>query len=262
MLKSSARRWFPLILLGLWGCGEHRDTLKVAATAIPHAELLEQVQPQLESQGIHLEIVYVEDYNMPNRALAEGQIKANFFQHLPFLEAQLEEFRYPLVNMGAIEIEPMGIYSKAIKSLGDLPDGSTVAIPSDPSNEGRALLLLQQAGLLRLRDPSKLLSTPLDIAENSKHLRFVEVDAAMLPRSLSDVSFAVINTNYALQAGLHPTQDALLLESAESPYVNILVVRQGDEQDPQLKALYQALTSSSTRAFLQEHYRGAVLPAF
>ncbi|MFZ4099384.1 MAG: MetQ/NlpA family ABC transporter substrate-binding protein [Chlamydiia bacterium] len=244
------------------GCSSSPPGLKVAASSVPHAELLEAVRPTLEAQGIPLTVIITDDYNTPNRALAEGEVRANFFQHAPFLEAQVKEFHYPLVNFATIELEPMGIYSATLTDLHSMPDGSLVAIPNDPSNEGRALLLLQHQGLLGLRRGSGLFATVNDVSHNPRHLRFVEIDAAMLPRTLQDVSIAVINTNYALEAGLSPTKNALVLEGPDSPYANILVVQSGTENDPQLQALKDALTSDAMRSFIKDRYQGAVIPAF
>lgn len=254
-------------LLSAWlfclaGCSSHEETLRVAATAVPHAELLEHVQGKLQHQGILLEIIAVEDYNTPNRALNDYDIDANFFQHTPFLEAQIEAFGFELEPFAKVHIEPMGVYSKRWKHLQDLPQGATIAIPNDPTNEGRALALLHNANLLTLKDPSKLTATPLDILDNPKHLVFKEIDAAMLVRTLPDTDAAVITSNFALQGSLSPTHDALLLEGPGSYYPNILVIRKGTENDPRLQALKAAMTSEDMRNFILQHYQGAILPAF
>ncbi len=199
---------------------------------------------------------------MPNRALADKDVDANFFQHIPFLDEQVKQFHYPIESLAKIEIEPIGIYSKKITSLEDLPEGGTIAVPNDPTNEGRALLLLEQEGIIRLDNPNNLQATVLNIVQNPKKLKFIEVDAAMVPRSLQDVDAAAINTNYALQAGLVPTKDALVLESKDSPYANVIVIRTGDENRPDIQALKAAMTSDKMRTFILETYKGAVLPAF
>ncbi len=240
---------------------EPKNGLRVAASPVPHAQMLEFVKPELKKKGIDLIIVVTDDYNMPNRALANKEVDANFFQHIPFLDEQIKQFGYEIESIANIEIEPMGIYSKKIHSLSELKSGATVAIPNDPTNEARALLLLQSQGLLQLDDPNNLQSTALNVAENTKGLRFVEADAAMLPRTLPDVDAAAINTNYALEAHLNP-KDALVLESKDSPYVNVLVVRNGDENRPDIQALKEAMTSDNMRVFILEKYQGAVLPAF
>lgn len=250
------RLLFALLLLT--GCSsENKEGLKVAASAVPHAQMLEEIKPDLQKEGINLIIIVTDDYNMPNRALANGEIDANFFQHLPFMEEQIKQFHYPIQSLAKIEIEPMGIYSKKIHSLGELK--GSIAVPNDPSNEARALLLLQKQGVIELDKPGNLQATILNIAKNPKNLKFIEVDAAMLPRTLEDVDAAVINTNYALQAGL---KDALALESKDSPYANIIAVRTGDENRPDIIALKKAMTSDKMRKFILTQYHGAVLPAY
>lgn len=258
------KAFFAFVLL-LAGCSKTetpKQDLKVAATPVPHAQMLEFVKPDLEAKGIHLNIIVTDDYNMPNRALAQKEIDANFFQHLPFLEEQMRQFHYRIEDFGAIEIEPMGIYSKKIKSLAELKDGTTIAIPNDPTNEGRALLLLASQGLITLDSSNNLHATIVNIKSNPKKLKFIEIDAAMLPRSLDDVDAATINTNYALSAHLNPERDALVLENKDSPYANILVIRIGDEKRPELIALKEAMTSDKMRAFIEKTFKGAVLPAF
>ena len=250
------------LLLCFTGCKGHQEKqLKVAATSVPHAEILEFIQPAMEERGISLDIIVVDDYNIPNRALADKEVDANFFQHLPFLEAQIADFGYQLEPLVAVHIEPMGIYSKKISSIKNLKEGSSIAIPSDPSNEARALALLQQEGLISLNDKGTK-TTLLDIKENPLRLRFIEMDAPLLSRSLEDVDAAVINANFALSAGLSPKKDALTLENGQSRYANIVVVRKGDAERGDLQALKEALTSEKTRKFIEEHYRGAITPAF
>ncbi len=250
-------------LLLLTGCSSNtKNSLKVAATPVPHAQMLEFIQPDLKQQGIDLVIITTDDYNMPNRALAEKEVDANFFQHIPYLDLQIKEFHYSIQNFGKVEIEPMGIYSKKVKSLADLKDGAVIAIPNDPSNEGRALLLFQSQNLIQLDDPNNLKATVLNISQNPKHLKFIEVDAAMVPRSLQDVDAAAINTNYALQAGLNPLKDALVLEGKDSPYANIIAIRIGDQNRLDLEAFKTAMTSEKMREFILKKYQGAVFPAF
>ena len=251
-----------LALLFLTSCSSSQKGFRVAATPVPQGEMLEFVKPMLKEQGIDLVIVITDDYNMPNRALANKEVAANFFQHIPFMEEQIKQFHYPIESLAKVEIEPMGIYSKKIASLDDLKEGDTIAIPNDPTNEARALLLFQQQGLIQLKDPQNLQSTVLDIIANPKHLRFLEIDAAMIPRSLSDVTAAVINTNYALEAKLTPERDALVLENRNSPYANIIAVRIGDENLAEIVALKEAMTSKEMKQFILEKYHGAVIPAF
>jgi D-methionine transport system substrate-binding protein len=224
--------------------------------------MLEQIKPDLEKQGIDLIIVVSDDYNIPNRALANNEVDANFFQHIPFLQEQVRHFNYPIKSLAAIEIEPMGIYSNKVRSISEIRDNSQIAVPNDPTNETRALLLLQNQGLIRLEDDGNLQATILDIVDNPKNLKFIEVDAAMLPRTLEDVEAAVINTNYALEADLLPSEDALAVEDKDSPYANVIAVRIGDEDRPEIAALKTAMTSEKMRAFILEKYQGAVSPAF
>lgn len=238
-------------------------TLKVGATAVPHAEILEVVKPLLEKDGIKLEIVEFNDYVQPNLALNDKELDANFFQHEPYLKNFMEEHKeVKLKNAFGVHIEPMGIYSKKVKDLKELKDGASIAIPNDPTNGGRSLLLLQKAGLLKLKDGVNEKATVQDIAENPHNFKFQEVEAAQVPRTLEDVDAAVINTNYAMQVNLVPTKDALFMEDNTSPYVNILAVRDGDENRPEIQALIKALQSKEVKDFINEKYKGAVVPAF
>lgn len=261
----------------LSGCGQNQSasensanqqeqnekvTIKVGASPVPHAEILEVVKPILEKEGINLEIVEFTDYVQPNLKLAEKELDANYFQHIPYLEEFSKEHNLDLTYIAKVHIEPMGAYSQKIKNLGELKEGATVAIPNDPTNAGRALLLLQTAGLIKLKPEAGIKATVGDIVENPKGLKITELEAATLPRVLPDVDLAVINTNYALEAGLVPTKDALIIEDANSPYVNVLVVRKGDESRPELKKLAEALNSPEVKKFIEEKYQGAVVPAF
>ena len=244
-----------------FSCSNGKHSFKVAATPVPHAEMLEWIRPDMKARGVDMEIVIVDDYNVPNRALADGEVDANFFQHIPFMEEQIKQFGYKIQSLAKIELEPMGIYSKKIHSLSKMPEKAKLAIPNDPTNEARALGLLASQGLIRMKDPKNLQATVLDIAENPKHLQFLEIDAAMLPRSLEDVEAAVINTNYALAADLSPLK-ALALESKDSPYANIIAIRIGDEKRPEIQALKETMTSEKMREFILKKYQGAVLPSF
>ncbi|WP_303104548.1 MetQ/NlpA family ABC transporter substrate-binding protein [uncultured Mitsuokella sp.] len=238
-------------------------TLKVGATAVPHAEILEAAKPLLEKEGITLDIVEFNDYVQPNLALNDKELDANFFQHEPYLKNFMEEHKdVKLVNAGGIHIEPMGIYSKKVKDLKDLKDGATISIPNDPTNGGRALLLLQKAGLLKLKDGVNEKATLQDIAENPKNFKFQEIEAAQVPRTLEDVDAAVINSNFAMQIPLDPTKDSLFIEDSTSPYVNIIAVREGDENRPEIQALIKVLHSQEIKDFINNKYKGAVVPAF
>ena len=262
MIKHTLALIFCLVLLLNNSCSNKPHGLRVAASAVPHAEMLEFIESEMEAQGFPLEIIVTDDYNTPNRALASKEIDANFFQHAPFLDAQIEQFHYPIESIAQIEIEPMGLYSKKLSALSQLKTGAVVALPNDPTNEARALLMLQNQGWIELDNPANRQATPINIVKNPKDLKFLEIDAAMLPRTLEDADLAVINTNYALAAGFNPLSDALALEDAESPYANILVIRQGDESRSDIQALKAALTSAKMKDFILSRYRGAVLPAF
>lgn len=261
MIKKITSSVCSILLLSGCSGGEEKG-LKIAASAVPHAQILEFVKPDLKNQGIDLIIIVSDDYNMPNRALSNREIEANFFQHLPFMEEQITQFQYSIESLAKIEIEPMGIYSIKIHDLSELSEKATIAIPNDPTNEARALLLLQDHGLIKLDDSKNLQATILNIKQNPKKLKFLEIDAAMLPRSLNDVDAAAITTNYALEAQLSPQKDALVLENKDSPYVNIIAIRSGEEKRPEIVALKSAMTSEKVRAFILQTYNGAILPAF
>lgn len=249
----------------LAACGEKTPdttTLKVAASSTPHAQILAVVKDTLAEQGIDLQVTEYSDYVIPNDAVEEGEEDANYFQHVPYLDSFNAEHGTHLVNVGGVHIEPMGIYAGKTASLADLPDGAEIAVPNDPTNEGRALLLLEAQGLITLKDSANLEATPNDIAENPKNLTFKELDAALLPKSVEDVDLAVINCNYALEGGFNPVEDALAIESADSPYVNIVAAKEGNEENAAIVALVKALQSDAVRDFINETYQGAVVPAF
>ncbi|MFY9174269.1 MAG: MetQ/NlpA family ABC transporter substrate-binding protein [Peptococcia bacterium] len=245
------------------GTGDENKSivLKVGATPVPHAELLAEVKDDLAAEGITLEIVNYQDYVQPNLNLADGEIDANFFQHIQYLEGFNKDHNLDLVNAGGIHIEPMGIYSNVISDLKDVKEKAKVAIPNDATNGGRSLLLLEKAGLITIGEVEGDI-TPRSIKENPHNLEIIEVEAAMLPKIVDDVQFAVINTNYALDAGFNPMKDALFMEDSDSPYVNIITTRKGDENSPAIKKLIEALTSEDIRNFIIEKYEGAVVPAF
>ncbi|AKG36192.1 MetQ/NlpA family ABC transporter substrate-binding protein [Paenibacillus durus] len=237
-------------------------TLVVGASPIPHAEILKAIAPQLEAQGIKLEIKEFTDYVQPNLQLAEGELDANFFQHKPYLDDQNQKNGWNLVSAAAVHVEPFGAYSKKIKSIGELKDGAKVAIPNDATNGGRALILLAKNGLITLKDPNNISSTKADITENKKNLKIIELEAANLPRQLDEVDLALINANYALEAGLVPTKDALFIESGDSPYANLLVTRPEDKDKDAIKKLAAALTSPEAKKFIEDKYQGSIIPAF
>lgn len=238
------------------------ETLTVGASPVPHAEILEFVKPFLAAEGIELKIVEFADYVLPNWALSDGDLDANYFQTIPWLETFTIDQGLKLEAVLPIHVEPMGLYSKKLQHLDDLGTGATVAIPNEATNGGRALLLLQSAGIITLREDVGLAATVFDIVDNPRNLRWRELESAILPRALDDVDAAVINTNFALEAGLKPLRDALVIESADSPYTNWVVVRTGNANNPAIQHLTAALTRPEVSDFIWEKYEGAVVPAF
>ncbi|MDR0539062.1 MAG: MetQ/NlpA family ABC transporter substrate-binding protein [Spirochaetaceae bacterium] len=236
--------------------------IKVGATPKPHAELLNLVKADLTKQGYTLEVKEFTDYVQPNVAVQNGELDANFFQHTPYMDNFNKERKFTLVNAGGIHIEPMGGYSRKIKNLKDLKENSWVAIPNDPTNEGRALLLLQEAKLIKLKPGIGLTATPRDMIENKAKLNFKELEAAQLPRAVSDVDLAIINGNYAINAGFKK-KDAILIEGASSPYVNIVAVKKGSETQPKIIALVKALQSKAVKDYINKTYAdGSVIAVF
>ncbi|GAB6158317.1 MetQ/NlpA family ABC transporter substrate-binding protein [Desulfotomaculum varum] len=262
------------LLLLLTGCGGQKEAaqqetkqtgkvLKVGATPVPHAEILKVVQPLLEKEGIKLEIVEFNDYVQPNLALNDKQLDANYFQHLPYLEDFNKQKGLNLTYTAKIHFEPMGLYSKKVKSVSEFKNGDKIGIPNDPTNGGRALVVLEKAGLLKLKEGVGINATVRDIVE--KKVEVVELEAAQLPRSVDDLAGAVINGNFATQAKFSPA-DALVAEDAKSQaadtYGNILAVRSGDENREEIKKLTAALQSPEVKKFIEETYKGAVVPVF
>lgn len=238
------------------------EEIRIGVSPGEHGEILEQVAPIAEANGLTLDIIEFSDYVVPNAALADGDLDANSFQHVPYLENQIKDRGFDLVVVGKTITTPMGVYSSRIESLDDLPEGGTVAIPNDPTNGGRALLVLADQGVIAVNPEAGLVPTPLDITENPKNLKFRELDAAQLPRALEDADAAVINTNYALAGGLSPKGDSIAMEKADSPYANVIVVRRGDENEPWVKTLVDAYHSPEVKAFIETEYEGAVIPAW
>ena len=244
------------------GLAQAGEKLVVAATPVPHAEILELIKPTLAKEGVDLEIKVFTDYVQPNVQVAEKHLDANYFQTLPYLESFNKGKGTNLVTVTGVHVEPFGGYSKKVKNLSELKDGATIAIPNEGSNSGRALILLQKAGLIELKDPTNAVSTPKDIAKNPHNFKFKELESALLPRVLDQVDLDMINTNYALEAGLNPATDALIIEGADSPYVNFLVARPDNKDSVAIQKLAKALTSPEVKAFIEQKYKGAVLPAF
>ncbi|MBM7565718.1 MetQ/NlpA family ABC transporter substrate-binding protein [Paenibacillus sacheonensis] len=242
--------------------GTQEITLKVGASPVPHAEILNFIKPALKEKGINLEVVEFNDYVQPNTQLHEKQLDANFFQHTPYLDQFNKDKGYDLVSVAGVHIEPFGAYSKKVKSTDELKEGAKVVIPNDPSNGGRALALMAANGLIKLKDGVGVAGTVHDITENPKKLKITEVEAATLPRVLDEVDLALINTNYALEAGLVPTKDALFIEGSDSPYVNILVARPDNKDSAGIQALAAALQTPEVKKFIEDKYKGAIVPAF
>ena len=236
--------------------------LKIGATAVPHAEILNFIKGNLAKDGVDLEIIEFSDYVKPNLSLNDKELDANFFQHIPYLESFAAERKLPLVSAGSVHIEPMGIYSKTIKDIKDVPNGAKIAIPNDPTNGGRALSILEAAKLLKLKEGVGVNGTVGDITGNDKKLKIIEIEAALLPRALDDTDLSVINSNFAMEAKLNPTKDSLFTEPKESPYANVVAVRKGDEKRPEIVKLMKALTTPEVKKFIEEKYKGAVVPAF
>lgn len=240
-----------------------QTTLKVGATPEPHADILNLIKDDLAAEGIDLKVIEFTDYVTPNEAVESGEIDANYFQHIPYLESFNTERGYHLVNAAGIHVEPFALYSKKIKSVKDIKKKSRIAIPNDPTNEARALLLLQEAGLIKLTPDAGITATVQDITENPLKLKFSEIEAASLPRVLSDVTAAVINGNYAIPAGLSAAKDGLFVEGSSSPYVNVIAVKAGNENTPAIKALIKAVQSDKVRNYIKERYpNGDVVAVF
>ncbi|MCX5556253.1 MetQ/NlpA family ABC transporter substrate-binding protein [Streptomyces sp. NBC_00038] len=255
--------------LGFTACGSGSDSgsgdgdaLVVGATAVPAGEVLSYIKKDLaEKAGLDLEIQEFTDYVLPNTALQEGSLDANLYQNQPFLDDFNKSKGTDLVSVVKPYLPPMGVYSKKVEDVTELADGATVAVPNDVTNEGRALKLLASKGVITLKEGAGTTASPEDITANPKHLKFKELEPAQLPRSLDDVAVAVINNNYAQDAGLSPATDAILLESAkDNPYANLLAVKKGNEDDPRVKKLAELLTSPEVKKFIEDKYKGSVLP--
>lgn len=257
-----------ILSLALVGCGgaskEDDKTITIGVTPVPHEEIMEYVKPKLEKEGYKVNIKEFTDYVTPNKALAEGSLDANYFQTIPYLNEQNSAKNLGLTYTAKVHLEPLGLYSKSIKNIEDLKDGATIAVPNDPSNEARALRLLETNGLIKVKDGE--LVTVKDITENNKNLKFKEVEAASIPRTLDDVDAAVINGNYAMDAGLSVKEDTLIVEDKDSeaakPYANVIAVREEDKDSQKIKDLTKALTSEDVRNFINEKYDGSVIPVF
>lgn len=235
---------------------------KIGVTAGPHAQIMDFVKGQAQKQGLNIEIVEFTDYVQPNAALAAGDLDANSYQHKPYLDAQIADRGYPLTDVAYTVTFPMGIYSKKYKSVADLPEGARVGVPNDPTNGGRGLLVLQSQGLIKLRPEAGLKATPIDIVENPKKLRIIELDAAQLPRSLDDLDAAAVNGNYAQSAGLNPVTDAIATEDAKGPYANLIAVRTADKDKDWVKKFVSVYQSPETKKFVDDTFKNAVIVAW
>ena len=265
-----------VLALGLVGCGAgstgntdagssaEDKVIKIGVSPKPHKEIVDVAVPLLEKEGYKVEITEFNDYVQPNTAVEEGSLDCNFFQHTPYLNEQNESRGLHLKSVASIHLEPMGLYSKKITSLDELQDGATIAVPNDTSNEARALKLLEANGLIKIKDGE--LITPADITEYSKDLKFTELEAATLPRIINDVDAAIINGNYAIEAGFDVLKDGIIKEGKDSeaakPYANILVVKEGNENQEKIQALVKALTSDEVKDFINSQYNGSVIPVF
>lgn len=254
---------FAVLTMILSGCHDDDKTIKIGTIAGPETELAQVAADVAEKRyGLHIKIVTFTDYLQPNRALSDGALQANVFQHKPYLNDQLDMYHYHFDIAGKTFVYPMGIYSAHYHSLSELPDNSQVAIPNDPTNEGRALMLLQHAGLIKLASAASLKATENDVTSNPKHLEFVELDAAQLARAYQDIALAVINTNYAIPGGLLPSRDALVVEDEHSPYANLIVIRSQDSGKPWVKELVDAFHSQEVVDKANQLFQGEVVAEF
>lgn len=264
---------FGITVFGLAACGgsdsgsgDDSETLTVGASSTPHAEILNQVEDDLADEGYDLEVEVFDDYVLPDQALADGDLDANFFQHEPYLENFNEENDTDLVSAADIHFEPLGLYPGKTDSVDDIENGAEIAIPNDATNGARALLLLEDAGLIQLAEDSGITATVNDIEENPKDLELTELEASQIPRTVQDVDLAVINGNYAAEADFDVQDDALDIEEEDSEvaqtYANIIAVQNGDEDDPAIEALVEALQSDKVKDYMDEEYQGAVVPLF
>lgn len=252
------------------GCGgsdnssasSDKKEIKMGVTAGPHAEIMEQVAKEAEKQGITIKVVEFNDFVQPNKALAEKDLDMNSMQHQPYLDNITKKQGLKLVSIGKTIILPMAVYSHKYKSIDEIADGASVTIPNDPTNGGRALLLLQQAGLITLKNGNSVDASIPDITANPKNLQFIELDAAQISRSLDDTDVACVNTNYAIPAGLNPQKDSILIESKDSPYANVMVVREEDKDNATYQKVLTIYQSEPIKKFIDEHFQGSCIAAF
>lgn len=256
---------FILSLVVLVGCSPKKSAdneIKIGVSPDPHSKLVSLVLEDLEKEGVKVTLVEFTDYIKPNLALNDGELDANFFQHEPYFNDFKEKEKLDLISLGKVHVEPMALYSTNFKSLDDLPNGAEIAVPNDTVNGARALLLLEANGLIKLKDGAGITATEKDIVENPKNLKITALEAAGLPRILQDIDGAVINGNYALDAGLNPVKDGLVVEGKESPYANLIAVRAGEETQDRFVKLLKALQSDKVKQYIEDNYDGGVVPAF
>lgn len=251
-----------VLLVGCSSKESENNEIKIGVSPNPHSQIVSLILDDLKEQGIEVEIIEFTDYVQPNLALASGDLDANFFQHGPYFEDFIEKENLDLVSLGNVHVEPMALYSNNLTSIDDLEDGSKIAIPNDTINGGRALLLLEANGLIKLKDGAGLEATENDIVENPHNFKVTTLEAAALPSTLQDVDAAVINGNYALDADLNPLKDGLLIEGGDSPYANLVAVRKGEEKEDKFVKLLKALQSNKVKEYIEETYEGGVAPAF
>lgn len=256
------KKVFSALFLFVLSVAVYSKTFKVAVTPVPHTAFLELIKEDLKKEGIDLEIVEFNDYVVPNIALAEKEVDANYFQHVPYLKKFSEERKLKLTSLGTVHIAPLALYSNKYKSVNDLPKGATVAIPNDPSNLGRSLILLHLNGVIKLKNPNDWFATEFDVAENPKKLKFKLVEAPQLPRVLKDVDSAIIPGNFAIQNGLNPVKNGLVREDEKSPYANVVAVRTGDENREDVKKFFKILRSEKLKKFINEKYDGGVIATY
>lgn len=256
------KKVFSVLLLLVLSVSSYSKVFKVGVTPVPHTAFLELIKEDLKKEGIELQIIEFNEYVIPNIALADGELDANYFQHVPYLKKFSEERKLNLSSLGTVHIAPLALYSNTFKVADDLPKGSSIAVPNDPSNLGRSLILLHLNGLIKLKDPNDWFATEFDIVENPKKIKFKLVEAPQLPRVLKDVDAAVIPGNFAIQNGLNPVKNGLIREDEKSPYANVVAVRKGDENREDVKKFFEILRSEKLKKFIAEKYDGGVIPAF
>lgn len=259
------------LVAALVGCGTKEDSkskainenkIVVGVTSGPHEQIAEVAAKVAKENGLEVELKTFSDYVLPNTSLAEGDLDANSYQHRPFLDTFNKDHNTDLVPVGKTILTPMGIYSKKYKSFDEIPDGATFGLPNDPTNGARALFVLQEAGIIKLKDGADLTASIRDVEENKKNLKFIELEAAQIPKQLSEVDVAAINTNFALDAGINPKKDSIFLESTNSPYVNYIAVRAENKDDPTIKKFVEAYQSDEVRKFIEEEFKGSIIPSW